>query len=626
MKFLPQRTFFSVIVIVSLVVILVALAVLQYDWSGQVSKAEHERMHTSLQASTNQFRLHFNSEFRQLAILLQPEAAILKHKDWDSFAANCDAVLNRSGRRLIRNIYVWAVGGDSSFQLLKLNRGTKSFEAAPWPSGFEAVRERYAYLYSGPFQPGPEIRPFSRVMFYQIPLMLQPLLIFQPSSLRGAGVSFAGCLLMELDSEAIRTELFPELAKKYFEGPNGFVYQVAVATRGNPDILLYQSDPHLTIASFAKPDAKISLFENQHERFSPAGPRPGLGPQPMDQSNSGPPEFRYRPEPPAPEERSGRGPILYEDKGPGWELVAKHSMGSLEIAVAANRMRNLALSLGSLMLLAMSMALIIVSARRAQRLARLQIDFVAGISHELRTPLSVICSAGDNLAEGVTEDSSRSTRKYGELIRSEGRKLAGMIEQILQFASLQRIRHRFNLRPESVNEIADAALKLAQPTIADAGFSVEKSLAQNLPRIYADAAVLTQLIQNLIQNALKYSGESRWLAIRTVQSLAKRQVEVQLIVEDRGMGIDSADLPHVFEPFYRGSQVTDAQIHGTGLGLFMVREALVLMGGRISVKSALGKGSSVALHFPALPASEDSRLSTVNNEEHANHAIQNTID
>jgi signal transduction histidine kinase len=616
MKFLPQRTFSSVIVVVSLAVILVALAVLQYRWSGEVSEAEHERMHTSLLASTNQFRLHFNSEFRQLGILFQPDMAVLRQKDWKSLAENYEALWNRSGRRLIRNIYLWIDGADGKPQLLQLNRHAKAFEAAPWPSNFEEVRTRYARFFSGRFQPGPEMRPFTWVMFYRIPLMLHPLLVFQPSNPPGTGIHFAGCLLLELNLETIRSELLPELAKKYFEGPNGFIYQVAVATREVPGTLLYKSDTNLTISAFARPDASVSLFENQRERFSPGGPRPGREPErglePPDRIRPVRPDIRFRSEPPSPEGRGEMGRIPFEDEGPGWELLAKHSKGSLEVAVAANRMRNLALSLGSLLLLASSMALIIVSARRAQRLARIQIDFVAGISHELRTPLSVICSAADNLAEGVIEDSSRSAIKYGELIRSEGRKLTGMIEQILQFAGLQRIRHRFNLRPEDINGIAEAALQQAAPAIAAGGFSVEKDLARDLPRINVDATVLSHLIQNLIQNAIKYSGESRWLAVRTVKTHGKRGGEVHLTVEDRGMGINSEDLPHVFEPFYRGSEAADAQIHGTGLGLFMVRGALAQMGGKISVKSAPGKGSAFTVHFPALPKSQDSDASNVN--------------
>jgi signal transduction histidine kinase len=460
-------------------------------------------------------------------------------------------------------------------------------------------------------------------MFYQIPLMLHPLLTFQSNSATERGINFVGCLLIELNLDTIRTELLPELAKKYFQGPNGLIYQVAVASRGNPDTLLYKSDPDLTIAAFARPDASIGLFENQRERFNPGGPGPGPGPEPGREREQGsappdrpgplPPELRFRPEPPfLPDGRGQIGRVPFEDQGPGWELVAKHRKGSLEIAVAANRRRNLALSLGSLLLLAVSMALIIVSARRAQKLARLQIDFVAGISHELRTPLSVICSAADNLAEGVIEDSSQSTRKYGALIRNEGRKLTGMIEQIMQFAGLQRLRPRFNVRPEDINGIAEAALKQAAPSIDAAGFSVEKDLAGDLPRIQADAAVLSHLIQSLIQNALKYSGESRWLAIRTAKAHGNRGGEVQLTVEDRGMGINSEDLLHVFEPFYRGSEATDAQIHGTGLGLFVVRGALAQMGGKISVKSAPGKGSAFTIHFPALAESEASVKSNAN--------------
>jgi signal transduction histidine kinase len=613
MKFLPQRTFSSVLIIVSLAVLLVALAALQYRWSGQVRDAERERMHTSLLAATNQFRLHFNSEFRQLGMLFRPEGTVLTHRDWNSLAASFDAVLKQSNRRLVSSIYLWTAEPNGKSQLLKLNRDTKTFDKAPWPSAFEKIRNKYSRFFAGPFRPGPEIRPFEWITFCRIPLMLQPLIAFSfPGDVPGTDIQLAGFILMELNLDTIRNELFPDLARKYFEGPKGFIYQIAVATRDVPDMLLYKSDPQLTLAAFAAPDASIDLFENQLERFGPRKPNPEEGPRSPDRVGPAPPEFRFRLEPPSQEGRGGRGRVPIDNEGPGWELMAKHSKGSLEVAIAANRKRNLALSLGSLLLLAISMALIIVSARRAQKLARLQIDFVAGISHELRTPLSVICSAADNLAEGVIEGSVGSTRQYGELIRGAGRRLTGMIEQILQFASMQRSRHQYNIRPENINEIVEAALHQVRLAIETAGFSVEKNLSADLPRINADAAVLSHLIQNLIQNALKYSGESRWLAIRSVKAPGKRKSEVQLTVEDRGMGINGEDLPHIFEPFYRGGEATSAQIHGSGLGLYMVREALAMMGGSISVKSSSGKGSSFTVHFPALPESEVSNGSNLN--------------
>src|ERR1035438_6904398 len=134
-----------------------------------------------------------------------------------------------------------------------------------------------------------------------------------------------------------------------------------------------------------------------------------------------------------------------------WQLLARHTGGSLEAVVAADRRRNLLLSFGVLSLLAVSMALIIVSTQRARRLARLQMEFVAGVSHELRTPVAVICSAADNLAEGFV-GAKDQVKEYGALIRNEGRRLAGMIEQILRFAAGQSRPVSYDLGPVPVPE------------------------------------------------------------------------------------------------------------------------------------------------------------------------------
>jgi signal transduction histidine kinase len=126
--------------------------------------------------------------------------------------------------------------------------------------------------------------------------------------------------------------------------------------------------------------------------------------------------------------------VLAAGENRGWILAVKHRLGSLEEAVDSQRRRNLAISFGILILLAGSMAMIMVSTQRAQRLAKLQMDFVAGVSHELRTPLAVIVSAGDNLAEGVVGDAEQ-VKQYGALVRDEGRRLAAMVEQTLSFAA-----------------------------------------------------------------------------------------------------------------------------------------------------------------------------------------------
>jgi signal transduction histidine kinase len=671
MRILPKRLSFSMALIVSLAAILMVLAVLQYLWSGQISEAERERMRSNLRNNMEQFSFLFNNELRQLGYSFQPNPTVLMLKNWSGYAATCDSALRASSHHLVRNIYLWISDRDSGSQLLKLNRSAKTFEASPWPPNFELMRERYDRYFSTSGSQEPEFRPFMSNFSSRAHAIIQPLMTFPGNSqgifqgrsgppgggrsgrnapgsgmpgrgmpgggmpgggmpgggmpgggmpgggmpgggMPGGGMQWVGFLLIELDLDNLRNELFAELAQKYFKGPNGFIYQVAVIGGHNHDTILYQSDPQLTIASYDSADARIGLMEN---RFGPIMARsdresdsPGRGRdfEPSGRGNMGPPGMQFRPDMQPSNVRSRRGPSsFFSDPTSGWELIAKHRIGSLEKAVAASRRRNLALSFGSLLLLAVSTAFIIASARRAQSLARLQIDFVAGISHELRTPLAVICSASDNLAEGVIADTGPSTRKYGELIRNEGRKLAVMIEQILQYAGGRKGRRRYNLRPEPLNDIAEAALHQLQPALVDAGFTVEKSLAPDLPRIQVDAAVLSQGIQNLIRNALKYSGQSRWLAIRTLKVPNKRHTDVHLTVEDKGMGIDGLDLPHIFEPFYRGNAAVSAQIHGTGLGLYMVREDLISMGGSISVKSAPGKGSSFTIALPGLPDSED---------------------
>ena len=114
----------------------------------------------------------------------------------------------------------------------------------------------------------------------------------------------------------------------------------------------------------------------------------------------------------------------------------KHPSGSLEAAVNAARRRNLIVSSSILAVLGVSVGLLVLSTRRAQELARQQMEFVAAVSHELRTPLAVIRSAAENLADGVVNDEAQ-IRKYGELVRNEGRRLTEMVEQILEFAGIQ---------------------------------------------------------------------------------------------------------------------------------------------------------------------------------------------
>jgi two-component system phosphate regulon sensor histidine kinase PhoR len=284
---------------------------------------------------------------------------------------------------------------------------------------------------------------------------------------------------------------------------------------------------------------------------------------------------------------------ISEDSG-AWQLVVTHRSGSVDAAVAQARRRNLLISSSILLLLAVSVAMIVISTGRAQRLARQQMEFVSAVSHELRTPLAVICSAGENLADGVVSEPEHA-RRYGTLVRDEGRRLTGMIEQVLDFAGISSGRKIYNLHPTDVRDVVSEALAAFSLQIQQCDFVVDVQTHDGIPPIIADKSALVRAVQNLIGNALKYSGAGRWIGVR----MSATSDGVAITVEDRGPGIPSDELPHLFEPFYRGRTARESQISGSGLGLSLVKEIVDAHRGTVTVHSSVGQGSSFNIVLPA---------------------------
>ena len=276
-----------------------------------------------------------------------------------------------------------------------------------------------------------------------------------------------------------------------------------------------------------------------------------------------------------------------------WVLKVRHADGSLEQFISNTRRKNLAISFGILSLLAVSVVLIFLSAQRAKRFAQKQIDFVSAVSHEFRTPLAVIYSAGENLTDGVVS-SEMQVAKYGDLIKREGKKMSQMVEQILEFAGARSGRKKYDLREIDVGDLIADAVKECQPLIDEKGFAVEKDVAENLPNITADANALGQAIQNLIVNSIKYSNGNRWVKV----SAKNGDGDIKITVEDKGIGISKKEISQIFQPFYRSKSVVDAQIHGNGLGLSLIKQTVEAHGGKISVESEIGKGSRFTVHLP----------------------------
>lgn len=284
-----------------------------------------------------------------------------------------------------------------------------------------------------------------------------------------------------------------------------------------------------------------------------------------------------------------------------WRLVVTHREGSLEAAVERVRWRNLAVSAGVLALLAATLTVLAASAQQARRLARQQIEFVAGITHELNTPLAAVRSAGQNLADGVVSD-PRQVKRYGALIEREGRRLSGMVSKVLEYAGIQSGNKTYRPETLAIGDVVDEALADCRWVLEEKGIEVQRDIAPDLPMVVADRAALRMAVQNLLDNAVKYAGAARWIGVRGhAHGVDPNGREVCLIVEDRGPGIQAEDRPHLFEPFYRGRDVAGGTIHGSGLGLSLVRHAVEAQHGSLNVVTGPG-GSAFTIRLPAAPA------------------------
>src|SRR4029077_13717376 len=208
-----------------------------------------------------------------------------------------------------------------------------------------------------------------------------------------------------------------------------------------------------------------------------------------------------------------------------WQLVAQHPAGSLEQAVASWRRRNLAISLGLLAILAGSMGLIFSGARRSKALARMQMEFVAGVSHELCTPLAVINTAAENLADGVVENSEQM-QEYGGLICGQGRRLERLVDEVLLFTAGRFGLSGYEMQPVEVAPIVSQGLSTSEANLHDGRFTVPKEINGKLPPIVADPSAAITCIENVVSNAMKYSISSKWIAIRAYEESADSKSEV----------------------------------------------------------------------------------------------------
>src|SRR5256886_3635435 len=187
----------------------------------------------------------------------------------------------------------------------------------------------------------------------------------------------------------------------------------------------------------------------------------------------------------------------------------------------------------------------------AIQLARLQMEFVASVSHELRTPLAVISSAADNIADGLVKEKN-DVKKYGAAIQSQSRQMTELVDQILLFSAMKDRANHVAFCILDVSEILRSVVQQTSELVSAAGFHIELEIAPGLLSVKGDASALARCLQNMIVNAVKYSGKSRWVGVKAFPggSQLRGRREIQIAVRDKGIGIAKPELPHVFQPFY----------------------------------------------------------------------------
>lgn len=555
--------------VAALIAALVVLALLQFRWIGQVSEFEHERLRASLMIAVRNFRQDFTEELLRLGFAFRGEPAHSYVGALSTYAERWDQWRRSEPQnRLLDGVYFWPAELSGRLPLLRFDPETHRFLPASPPTAWKELRDKL--LLAADAQADVSLWEVPRlpwVLEESVPALVSP--VFQVDPQRegesDAPALLLGHLVLVLNRAVIEKEILPNLAKRYFSGVAGWDYHVAVVSGSGMSRSLYQSNRAAAHAAFTSADAAVSLLDQPEVH-------PG--------SRRAPPRL-----------------IVPGSDATEWKLVVRHRTGSLDTVVAGLRRRNLAITATVLLLLAGSMTLILVSVRRAQALAQMQMDFVAGVSHELRTPLAVMISAADNLAHGVVDPLKHAAR-YGTLIGNEGRRLSTMIEEVLSFASGKRGPRHYDIQPMSVTGIVSEVLTGASSLLKAGAFTVEWTPPTSMPLVRADAAALRQVLDNLVGNAIKYGVDGRWLGVSVAEE-NNPEPRVNMTVADRGPGISPDELPHIFKPFYRGRAVRGTHIRGVGLGLNLAKEMVEGMGGSLTVESTLGRGSRFTVSLPA---------------------------
>jgi len=282
-------------------------------------------------------------------------------------------------------------------------------------------------------------------------------------------------------------------------------------------------------------------------------------------------------------------------------MLAIKLRGTTVQALGDHFVRTSFLILGALsLLLAGGIILTYRNVTKEMALARLKSDFVSNVSHELRTPLSLIRLYAETLEMGRLT-TPQKYQEYYQIIRKESERLTALINNILDFSRIEAGRKEYDFRETDMRELVRNTLDSYRYQIEQSGFTFEEKIA-DVPPLRVDREAMARSLLNLVNNALKYSQDQKFIGV----SLYRKNGSVNLEVVDHGIGIPEPEQQKIFEKFYR---VGDPLVHntkGSGLGLSLVRHIVQAHGGHVLVDSVPGRGSKFTISLPVNGAQQNS--------------------
>lgn len=283
----------------------------------------------------------------------------------------------------------------------------------------------------------------------------------------------------------------------------------------------------------------------------------------------------------------------YEQHREIWGLRTNYGPQPIAEIVSASTRPQMALMVVLALAMGLGVFLVAGAAAREVRVAELKSNFVASVSHDLKTPLALIQLFAETLELGRVRTPERA-QEYYRIINGEAKKLTRLIENILDFSRMEAGLRPYRMEPADISESVKKVLARMETQFEQGHFTVRTNFEPNLPRILADEGAAEQAVENLLANAMKYSGESRNIDV----SATRHNGHIVISVTDHGIGITWREQGRIFRKFYRVQRELSGGPQGTGLGLAIVDHTMRGHGGFVRVESEPEHGSTFSLHFP----------------------------